>query len=443
MGLGLHGGGVGAAKFFARAGAKITITDLRTKKQLRDPIDDLKGLSAKYVLSRHRERDFRDADLIIRNPAVPDDSPYLKIARKHDVCVDTDVGIFFELCPAPIIGVTGTRGKSTTATLIYEFLKAQHKDVILAGNIRKSVLLELPRITKETIVVLELSSWQLEGLVKHKKGPRVAVITTIMPDHLNRYRNMSDYIRAKKIIFKYQTPDDYLFLNKNDKIVNGFVREANSKVVFFDGKESKKYRTNLLGSHNLTNIAAAVKIAKHFGVSEASIKKVLKNFRGLEGRLELAAEIRGVKYINDTCATTPDATIAAIRALVNSKQLTDNNNLILIAGGADKKLDFGELSRLIVKKVKALILLDGIATEKLKKAAESRLMIRNPKKNKFLASECAILQARSMSKAVKTAYNIAEAGDIVLLSPACASFGLFRHEFERGEKFKKAIKSIK
>jgi UDP-N-acetylmuramoylalanine--D-glutamate ligase len=199
----------------------------------------------------------------------------------------------------------------------------------------------------------------------------------------------------------------------------------------------------LLGSHNLTNIAAAVKIAKHFGVSEASIKKVLKNFRGLEGRLELAAEIRGVKYINDTCATTPDATIAAIRALVNSKQLTDNNNLILIAGGADKKLDFGELSRLIVKKVKALILLDGIATEKLKKAAESRLMIRNPKKNKFLASECAILQARSMSKAVKTAYNIAEAGDIVLLSPACASFGLFRHEFERGEKFKKAIKSIK
>ena len=441
MGLGLHGGGVGAAKFFVSVGARVTVTDLRTKKQLGKSFGKLKGLPIKYVLGKHQGKDFARADLIIRNPAVPDDSPYLKIARKHNVPIDTDVGIFFatlraptlraELCPAQVIGVTGTRGKSTTATLIYELLKTRYKNVILAGNIRKSVLLELPRLTKKSIVVLELSSWQLEGLQKHKKSPHIAVVTTILPDHLNRYKNMRGYINAKKIIFKYQTPDDYLFLNKNDKIVSGFAGEAVSKTVFFRSGDARKYQTNLPGKHNLANIAAAVKVARHFDVPEINIQKTLRKFSGLGGRMEFVLEANGVKYINDTCATTPDAAIAAIITITN--QLARGGNLFLIAGGADKKLDFKGLARLVAKKVRAVILLPGTATEKLEKTI--RAEIRNKKLK--------IQRADNMKKAVRAATAYAKRGDAVLLSPACASFGLFRHEFERGDEFKKAARALK
>jgi len=262
MGLGLHGGGVGAAEFFARAGAKVTATDLRTKRQLKESIEKLRRLKIKYVLGKHREEDFKNADLIIRNPAVPDNSPYLKIAKEHNVPIDTDIGIFFEALmdspsPPQVIGITGTRGKSTTATLIYKFLKTKYKNVFLAGNIRKSVLSELPKIIKfntsshqmrggapsesegrrgverkDPIIVLELSSWQLEGLAKHKKSPHIAAITTIQPDHLNRYKGMGDYIKAKKLIFKFQNKNDILFLSEDDKIVKGFGKDAKAKLIF-------------------------------------------------------------------------------------------------------------------------------------------------------------------------------------------------------------------
>lgn len=430
MGLGLHGGGLGAAKFFAKMGARVIVTDLRIKKQLKESIKALKGLPIKYVLGRHQDKDFAEADLIIRNPAVPDDSPYLKIAREHDIPIDTDVGIFFDLCPAQIVGVTGTRGKSTTATLIYELLKARHKDVVLAGNIRKSVLSELPRLTQKSIVVLELSSWQLEGLPKHKKSPHIAVITTILPDHLNRYKGMRNYINAKKIIFKYQTSSDYLFLNKNDKIVSRLVGEASSKTIFFRGEDAKKYQTNLPGSHNLTNIAAAVKVAQYFNVPEASIQKALRKIAGLEGRMESVLEVNGVKYINDTCATTPDAAIAAITTVTG--QLARGAKLFLIAGGADKNLDFKGLARLAAKKVRAVLLLPGTATEKLEKT------IRAESGNKKIE----VKRVDGMKKAVRSAAAYAKRGDTVLLSPACASFGLFRHEFERGDEFKKEARAL-
>ncbi len=479
MGLGLHGGGVGAAKFFVQVGARVTVTDLRTKRQLKESIKELEGLPAsnasrsnagwpiKYVLGGHQDKDFAEADLIIRNPAVSDDSPYLKIAREHNVPIDTDVGIFFatlraatrrvELCPTRnIIGVTGTRGKSTTATLIYELLKTwirqthhkKYENVVLAGNIRKSVLLELPHLTKKSIIVLELSSWQLEGLAIHKKSPRIAVVTTILPDHLNRYKNMRSYINAKKIIFKYQTSNDYLFLNKNDKIVSRFAGEAVSKIIFFKGEEARKYQTNLPGNHNLINIAAAVKVASHFGVPEADIQKVIKNFRGLEGRIELAAEIKGVKYINDTCATTPDATIAAIQAITPAPQTTNPKKIILIAGGTDKKLDFKELAWVTVKKVKVVILLPGTATGKLEKSMklcrqESAASSPWRKKSITMSRNLKIVHVAGMKKAAQSAALYAKRGDTVLLSPACASFGLFRHEFERGDEFKKAVCALK
>ncbi|MBI4837350.1 MAG: UDP-N-acetylmuramoyl-L-alanine--D-glutamate ligase [Candidatus Portnoybacteria bacterium] len=509
MGLGLHDGGAGAAKFFVKAGAKVTVTDLRTEKQLDESLKKLKDLPVKYVLGKHRDEDFINTDLIIRNPAVPDDSPYLKTARKHNVPIDTDIGIFFaalravtrrvKLCPVPIdaisppqiIGVTGTRGKSTTATLIYELLKTKYENVVLAGNIRKSVLLELPEIIhhykeecfdcaqhklrddeaipltcRETatprhnvwarnnkfFVVLELSSWQLEGLKKHKKSPHIAVITTILPDHLNRYKGMRDYIRTKKLIYKYQTPNDYLFLNKNDKIVSGFAREAASKVVFFTSGEARKYQTHLLGDHNLINAAAAVKVAKHFGIPGASIQAVFRNFRGLEGRIELVSEINGVKYINDTCATTPDATIAAIATVTASCQPPIANNLILIAGGTDKNLNFEKLAKKITENVDLLILLPGTATRRLEKNMKKMLFHLPPKdediqrkriKSRIKNKKLKVRRVNSIKEAVRSAAMYAKKGDTVLLSPAGASFGLFRHEFERGKAFKEEVEYLK
>jgi len=364
-------------------------------------------------------------------------------------------------------------------------------NVVLAGNIRKSVLLELPKIihhcqrerrddeaiplasrkiatprlsevrNDKFLVVLELSSWQLEGLAKHAKSPHIATITNIMPDHLNRYAGMTEYIAAKKNIFKFQTKNDFLFLNAENKLVKNFAKEAKSKIRFFRANEAKKFKTNLLGNHNLSNIAAAIKIAKHFKVGDNIIKKTLKNFNGLEGRIQKIAEINGVKYINDTTATTPDATIAAIESLADSKK-SKNSKLILIAGGADKNLDFSALAKLIAQKVNFLVLLEGAATERLEKKILEYTNCRPETKPKNLISsrkrmnkrfftpldsvpndKLFIKRANNMEKAVQLAASRAKKGDIILLSPACASFGMFRHEFERGEKFKHAIFILK
>lgn len=428
MGLGLHGGGIGVAKFFVQQGAKVLVTDPKTKKELKDSIDELKGYKINYVLGKHRVRDFKNADLIIKNPAVPKDSKYLKIARKNKVPIETDIGLFFELCPSKkIIGITGTKGKSTAATLIAELLKTKYK-VVLAGNIRASVLEKLPKVTKDTIVVLELSSWQLEDLKEHKtclptsrKTPHIAVITNIMPDHLNRHKGMQNYIEAKKLIFKFQKPKNFLILNRDDKIVREFGKEAKAKTIFYSKKRAVKYSKyiKLAGEHNLNNISAAITVAKIFKILDSTIKKTLKNFKGIEGRLEFVKEIKGVKYYNDTTATTPEATIAALKSFPTGK-------IILIAGGTDKNLNFKELARVILKKVKVLILLPGTATKKLLK----EIKIQNT-----------IIKVNNMKSAVQKASKGAKKGDIILLSPGCASFGLFQHEFDRGEQFQRSLTS--
>lgn len=422
MGLGLHGGGVGVTKFFAGQGAKILVTDLRTKKELKKSIEILKKYPIKYVLGKHRVGDFKNTDLIIKNPAVPKNSKYLKIAKKNKIPIETDVGLFFELCPSKkIIGITGTKGKSTTATFVAKLLETKYK-VVLAGNIRTSVLEGLPRVTKNSIVVLELSSWQLEDLKKYEKSPHIAVITNIMPDHLNRHRGMRDYIKAKKLIFRFQGPEDLLILNNDDKAVRELAKESRSKAIFFSKLQATNYLKyiQLAGKHNLYNISAALIIARIFKIPAISIKKVLKNFKGIEGRLELIKEIKGVKYYNDTTATTPEATIAALRAFPLSQ------NIILIVGGTDKKLNFKKLAKEILNRVKALVLLPGTATKKIKKEI---------KKQK-------VVEVNNMEKAVTEAHRRAKKGDIVLLSPGCASFGLFQHEFDRGEQFKKVVKKL-
>ena len=244
IGLGLHGGGVGTTKFLCEAGAKVIATDLRNKEELKESIDKLKGYTVKYDFGQHRSEDFINTDLIVKNPAVSDKSRYLQIAKENKVTIETDIGIFFELCPAPIIGVTGSKGKSTTVTLIGEFLKQKYSDVVLAGNIRTSALDVFSSIKKSTLVVLELSSWQLAGLHSHKKSPRYAVLTNILPDHLNSYKSMESYIADKKEIFRWQKSKDILVLNYDDKVVRAMADDATKSQVFYYTSEDE-YKDNV------------------------------------------------------------------------------------------------------------------------------------------------------------------------------------------------------
>jgi UDP-N-acetylmuramoylalanine--D-glutamate ligase len=420
MGLGLHGGGVGVAKFFCKMGADVLVTDLKTEEKLKDSIEKLKGLKIKYVLGGHKEEDFISADLIIRNPDVPATSPYLEIARKNDISVETDVSLFFKLAEAFIIGVTGTKGKSTTASLIYHILKQEYNRVFLAGNIGVSPLELLPAIKRGDKVVLELSSFELEGLTQ---SPNIAVITNIMPDHLNRYGTMEEYANSKKIIFKYQEKDDVLILNNDDLVVKEFAKEAPSKVIFYS-KAAKSPNFKLLGEHNLYNLSAAIEVAKVLKISKEDIEESLKSFTGVSSRQEFVTEIGGVKYFNDTTATMPDAVIVAIKTFSEN---FPKSKLIFICGGQNKGLLYEELIKVIKEKVNTLIMLPGTASDILKNGLKDHTEIHD---------------ASSMQEAVQIANRLATAGDVVILSPAAASFNLFKNEFDRGNQFVKAVKDL-
>jgi len=421
MGLGLHGGGAGVAKFFCSQEAEVLVTDLKTKKELKESINKLKGLPIKYVLGKHRKEDFIGADLIIKNPDVPSDSLFLKIAKENNVPVETDISLFFDLSKAFIIGITGTKGKSTTATLIYQFLKTKHPRTFLAGNIGTSPLELLDRLKNSSDwVILELSSFELEDL---KKSPQIAVFTNILKDHLNRYKSMADYIKAKESIFKHQAKKDILVLNYDDPIVREF--SACSKTYFFSKEKiKKKYDVKafkLYGEHNLSNISAAVLVAELLKVPKENIERIVKSFKGVPFRQEFIKEINSVKYINDTAATMPEAAIEALKAI--SARFPDSS-IILIAGGQDKNLDYKGMGREIKKKVSELVLLPGTGSDKLKKELKG----------------VKISPVGSMKEAVKKTSVLAEKGDIVLLSPGAASFNLFKNEFDRGEQFNKALK---
>jgi len=426
MGLGLHGGGVGVAQFFYKQGANVLVTDLKTEDQLKESLVKLKKIKIEYALGQHREIDFKNSDLIIKNPDVLDSSPYLKIAKENNIPVETDINLFFKLTKVFTIAVTGTKGKSTTASLIYHLLKSKYKKVFLVGNIGVSPLEIISKIKKGDKVVLELSSFSLENF---KYGPNIAVTTNILPDHLNRYSGMSDYINSKKNIFKYQNKKDVLFLNEDDSIVKDFAKEAHSKVYFYSAdKISKSIKVEdykLIGRHNLSNLSVAVSVAKLLKVSTNTINKSIKSFKGVPNRQEFIREVNGVKYFNDTTATMPEAVIVAINAF-SEKYI--NSKLVLISGGQNKGLNFSELSKSIKEKVDDLILLPGTASDKIEE---------------HLFDYSNVHKVFSMKEAVLKAQKLSKHGDIVVLSPGAASFNLFKNEFDRGDQFIKIVKNLK
>ena len=431
MGLGLHGGGLGTVEFLIREGARVTVTDLRTKKQLRESLKKLiNHKNIRWVLGKHHMRDFLETDYIIKNPGVRPDSPFLEAATKHHIPITNDIGIFFNRCPATIIGITGTRGKSTTAYLLWKFLKTKMSRVFLGGNIRRSVLEILPRLRVKDLVVLELSSFQLEDLHYEKKSPHIAVLINFLRDHLNWHKTTAEYKRAKSYIFKFQKPDDYLFANPEDRIVREMARHAPSHVVYprLPTAFEKIVDTNL-GAHYRVAVGLALGVARHFTISKKSCVSILKKFHGLDSRAEHIATIRGVRFINDTTATTPDATIAALTRF--RPEIKHPHRLILIAGGQDKKLKFKAMTVAIKKYANSVILLPGSATQKLKTQIEKR------------KTSLEVNEVSSMKDAVRMAYKGAQKGDWIILSPGAASFGLFLNEFDRGAQFVDEVKKIR
>ena len=425
MGLGLLGGGVGVAKIFTEIGAQVTVTDLKSEEELKPSLRKLENLPIKFVLAKHNKKDFETQDLVVRNPAVARDSQWLKIARENGVPVAMATALFARFCGKPIIGITGTRGKTTTATLIYELLKSVGRDVLLGGNVRGVATLSLLKKLKDnSIVILELSSWELQGFEKEKISPHISVITNIYPDHMNRYSLMEDYIEDKKLIFKYQSKDDFLILNKENPETKKMAQQAKAKIIWFAKKDfPDEWHLRLPGEHNQENAAAAYQAGKILELDPRWMKPVFETFKGVEYRLEEVAEIDGVKYINDTTSTIPQATIVALKAIGQPK--------ILLAGGASKNLELAELARQIVKKTKAVVLLNGTATEEL-----TSLINRSGGEKKILG------RFGRLKKAVLIAKEAARPGDVILLSPGCASFGMFKNEYHRGQRFNQIVKSL-
>lgn len=421
FGLGLNQGGVGSAQFFASRGAAVRITDLKSKEILEPSINQLKKFpKISYTLGEHKNNDFDWADLIIKNPAIKPGNPYLQYAQAQHKTIETDMGIFLQYVkPNQIIGITGTKGKSTTSSLIYEVLKTAGKKVILAGNIGKSVLDALPYITPDTLVVLEISSFQLEAYETHNVSPKWAVITNITPDHLNYYETMADYIKSKKIIGKYQKNDDSLFLKENDLLVDNlkFLAGFKGHIIRFSKNDlPTDFHPQLLGNHNLENIASALSVAKSFGIDEKKALQTLSQFGGIPFRMELIKVWRGVKIYNDTAATSPEAGMKAIQTFPGS---------ILICGGMNKKMDYKAYSDLVSKTVKKVFFLEGDSTEEIQKLLKDTSQTYN-----------------DLERLLTNVKKVAKSGDTILFSPGATSFNLFQNEFDRGRKFNTAVEKV-
>lgn len=396
------------------------------------------------ILDKQDDSDYlskaQNYDIVFRTPGVKPTSPELVAAREKGTVFTSQIEEFFDICPGKIIGVTGTKGKGTTSTLIYEILKASGSDVYLGGNIGVPAISFLDVVTTESIVVLELSSFQLQTL---KKSPDIAVVLNITSEHLDYHQDTDEYRLAKANIVKHQSVDNLAVINDDYEVSKSFSGLTPASKYFFsrDHKVEGCYVDNhdniilnvegevatiasfeelkLRGRHNLENITAASLAVYLAGAKPTVIAEVVKSFNGLEHRLELVREVNGVKYYNDSFSTVPETAIAALDSFAEP--------IILIAGGSDKKSDYTELGKKIANaNVKAIILVGDMA-EKIKASIPSKY------KGEIITG------LTKMDDMVTKAANLASAGDVVLLSPACASFGLFENYKDRGNQFKEVV----
>jgi UDP-N-acetylmuramoylalanine--D-glutamate ligase len=437
MGLGLLGRGVGDARYLAEQGAELIVTDLKSAEALAPSLAELKDFpNIQYMLGEHKLEDFQGRDLILKAAGVPLDSIYIAEAKKNEISVRMSADLFAEISGVECIGVTGTRGKSTTTHLIAAILEAAGKRVLLGGNVRGvSTLALLDDVQGGEVAVMELDSWQCQGWGEAGMSPHIAVFTTFYPDHLNYYGSTS-LTTGKSPLDAYLADKANIFLNQieTDTFILGsqaaaFVREKYQDEILADlviaseDDIAADWKLQIPGEHNRYDAGLALMAARAAGVEDAVSRAAIENFKGVPGRLELIAEKGGVKYYNDTTATTPEATLAAIDALAPRKDSGQNQNLILILGGADKNLDMNKLLLEVPKRTKRVILLAGTGT--------SRIL-------EFLPGASVFDTLRA---AVDEAVKAAQPGDSIILSPAFASFGMFKNEYDRGDQFNAIVKA--
>jgi len=434
LGLGLNQGGVGSACFFAKNGAKVLVTDIKTETELAPSLKKLKDFTnITYHLNGHKEEDIDWADLIIKNIAIKPGNKYIEYAKSKSKQIETDIGIFLQIVnPMQIIGITGTKGKTTTASLLYYALKEDPRlrgddgGVVLAGNIGKSVLDALDQITPQTHVILEISSFQLQTFDEKKISPHIAVITNIMPDHLNYHRDMEEYIQAKRVIAKHQTQDDFLFINKDDPTITSeeFLKDLKANIDLISADDlPRDFKPTLIGKHNLISYRTALAVSKVLGIPGDEALNNMNQFKGADYRLQKIYEKDGIRIINDSASTNPEAGIAALKTYPNS---------ILIAGGMNKGLEYQQFSKAIDEYAKEVYFLEGdVAEEIINNLEDLKSKILN---HKPLYQDLAHL-LEDLKSQIKS-------GDIILFSPGATSFNLFQNEFDRGKKFNEAVKKV-
>lgn len=426
MGLGLLGRGVGDAEFLASQGAELIVTDLKSAEELAPSVARLSAYpNITLVLGEHRLEDFRDRDYILKAAGVPLDSPYIAEAKKAGVPVKMSASWFAELSKLPIIGITGTRGKSTVTHMLHAILEKAGGKILLGGNVRGvSTLALLNEATPEHTALFELDSWQLQGFGDARMSPALSIFTTFYPDHLAYYNdNIDRYFADKANIFLYQKPGDTLILGeqvalmaieKYGEDIPGRVQVTSTNLL------PKDWQLLVPGEHNRYDAALALAAARVLGVPDEVSKEALESFLGVPGRLQLVAIKNGISFYNDTNSTTPEATTVALHALGNEY----GKRIILIMGGHDKNLDMENLLSLIPDVAKKVVLLSGTGTNRIReKLPEATLH-------------------DSLEEAFAAAVEGAEQGDIVLLSPAFASFGMFKNEYDRGDQFDALVSAL-
>ena len=415
MGLGRFGGGIAVAKWLVEQGAKVLVTDKDPADKLADSVSQLTGLPIEFRLGGHREEDFRSADLIVASPAVPLNNPFLQAARAAGVPITTEMCLFVERCPARrMLGVTGTKGKSTTTTMLGSMLRQKHT-TFTGGNIGGSLLFDLPRIKPDDLVLLELSSYMLEHLRPMKWSPHVALITMLAQDHVEWHGSVQAYLDAKKVLLAFQKPTDFAVLNATCTESAKLKQSAHAKVVPFSLESARPFELKIPGIHNQLNAQGAFAAASCLGVSwEEAQHGLIHDFTPLHHRLELVHEKNGVRFYNDSIATIPEAAIAALNSFPTGK-------VIQIVGGYQKDLSLADMCAALAHKAKAVLCIG-------EKGPEIAAKVRAH--NAAPAHECG-----DLATALRTAKALAQPGDIVLLSTGCKSYDQFTNFEQRGETF--------
>jgi len=442
--LGLARQGTALARFLVQAGAEVTISDLRTEERLSDPLAELEGLPIRYVLGEHPSSLLERADLLCLSGGVPVEAPIVVEARRRGIPLSNDAQLFLERCPAPVIGITGSAGKTTTTALVGEMCRAAGLRTWMGGNIGNPLIADLGEIKPDDRVVMELSSFQLEIMTT---SPHIAAVLNITPNHLDRHGTMETYIGAKRNIVTHQRPDDFALLGYDDANARALALETPAHLLWFSGGaevDEGAFRTNgeltlrmdgedcvicqasdvrLLGRHNLLNVLAASVLASVAGVPLAAIQQAATTFTGVEHRLELVRELNGTRWYDDSIATAPERSLAALRSF--------EEPILLLAGGRDKKLPWDEFARETAQRVRQLVTF-GEAGPMIARVVEQQQRGRLE----------GITQVETLEEAVAAAARLARSGDIVLLSPGGTSFDAFCDFAARGDKFKALVELL-